>query len=244
MNPIESFKKEVIDRIDSNATKAELKEAAQKWMELSVPNMYVYNYTWLGRPIIQFPEDIVALQELVWATKPDLVIETGIAHGGSLIFYASMLELLGGERKVLGIDIDIRAHNLAAIQEHPFAKRIELLQGSSVSAEVIAKVKTIAAKYKKVMVVLDSNHTHEHVAKELELYAPLVSAGMYLVVLDTWVEHLPEKIFKDRPWDKGNNPMTAVFEFLKKNPQFEIDKRVDNKIIISAAPNGYLKRVK
>jgi cephalosporin hydroxylase len=205
---------------------------------------YSYNFTWLGRPIIQYPQDVMAMQELIWLVRPDLIIETGIAHGGSLIFYASMLELLGGSGRVLGIDIDIRAHNRAEIERHPMFKRIDMLEGSSIAPETVTTVETVAAKAERVMVVLDSNHTHSHVASELSYYAPLVTVGSYCVVFDTVVEDMPADSFPDRPWGKGNNPKTAVREYLKSHPEFEIDKSIQDKLLITVAPDGYLKRVK
>lgn len=219
---------------------------------------YSYHFDWQGRPIIQFPQDMVAMQELIWQIKPDLIIETGIAHGGSLILSASMLALLDmcdaielgdninpkvSKRKVLGIDIDIRAHNRAAIEAHPMYSRIQMIQGSSIAPEIIAQVKVIAANYSRVLVCLDSNHTHEHVLAELEAYAPLTSVGSYCVVFDTVVEDMPAEMFPDRPWGPGNNPKTAVWEYLKTHSEFEIDKSIQHKLLITVAPDGYLKRV-
>jgi len=205
---------------------------------------YTYNFSWMGRPIIQFPQDILGMQELIWQVKPQLIIETGIAHGGSLIFYASMLELIGGEGVVLGIDIDIRAHNRVEIERHPMSKRIKMLEGSSVSEEIVAQVKGIAFGQSPVMVMLDSNHTHEHVYQELQAYAPLVTKDSYLVVFDTLIEDMPDEIFSNRPWGKGNNPKTAVWEFLKTNDRFVVDKEIENKLLITVAPDGYLKCIK
>ncbi len=244
MNEIEKFKKEVLERIATYETDAVLKELATEWMRQSVLKKYVYNFKWLGRPIIQMPQDIIGLQEIIWEVKPDLIIETGIAHGGSLIFSASMLELIGGGGKVLGIDIDIRQHNRVEIEQHPLAKRIEMMQGSSVSEETAQNVYELAADYSNIMVILDSNHTHEHVKQELEIYSPLVSVGSYVVVFDTLVEDMPRNSFPDRPWNVGDNPKTAVFEFLKENDNFEIDKNVENKLLMTSAPSGYLKRIK
>jgi cephalosporin hydroxylase len=222
-----------------------------------IPN-YSYNFFWLGRPIIQYPQDMAAMQELIWKIKPDLIIETGIAHGGSLILSASMLSLLdycdaieqgtmldpkAPRRRVLGVDIDIRAHNRAAIEAHPMANRIDMIQGSSIDRDIIAQVKDIALGYERVLVCLDSNHTHDHVLAELEAYAPLTSVGSYCVVFDTIVEDMPAEMFPDRPWGPGDNPKTAVWEYLKTHPEFEIDKQIDHKLLISVAPDGYLKRV-
>jgi cephalosporin hydroxylase len=205
---------------------------------------YSYNFTWLGRPIIQLPQDILALQEIVWEVRPDVIIETGIAHGGSLILYASLLELLGGDGKVLGIDIDIRDHNRKAIETHPLFKRITLVEGSSIGRDVVEKARSMIQPKDCVLVVLDSNHTHEHVFEELQCYEPMVTKGSYLVVLDTNIEDMPENSFSDRPWDKGNNPRTAVWDFLKINDRFVVDKEFEKKLLITSASDGFLKCVK
>jgi cephalosporin hydroxylase len=221
----------------------ELTTLRNKVHQAMVIYRYSYNFNWLGRPIIQIPEDIIAMQELIWQVKPDLIIETGIAHGGSLIFYASMLELIGGDGEVLGIDIDIREHNRVEIEKHPMFKRITMIQGSSIDGVIVKQVYKLAKGKKRILVVLDSNHTQDHVLKELELYAPLVKKGSYLVVFDTAIEDIPEDLFPDRPWGKGNNPKTAVWEFLKTNDRFEIDKDFENKLLFTVAPDGYLKCV-
>jgi cephalosporin hydroxylase len=206
---------------------------------------YTYNYSWMGRPIIKYPSDIVATQQIVWDVKPDLIIETGIAHGGSLILSASLLELIGGPGRVLGIDIDIREHNRKEIEAHPMMKRIDMIEGSSVADDVMARVRAAAAKAKCVMVFLDSLHTHDHVLKELELYAPLVSVGSYLVLPDTFIEYFPKGYYAhNRPWDVGNNPMTALRAFLEKNKDFEIDRELCDKLMITEAFDGYLRRVR
>ena len=199
----------------------------------------------MGRPIIAYPQDMIAMQEIIWDVKPDLIIETGVAHGGSIVYYASLLELIGGEGLVVGIDIDIRKHNRDLIEAHPMMKRIQLIEGSSVSEEVALQVKQIAANKKRVMICLDSNHTHEHVLAELKLYAPFTTVGSYCVVFDTAVEDMPaDWDWGIRPWGVGNNPKTAVFEYLKTHDEFVIDKSIDSKLLISVAPDGYLKRVK
>lgn len=222
----------------------EIRRKSIDWLEEVSRYKYSYNFSWLGRPIIQFPQDIIAMQEIIWQVKPDIIIETGIAHGGSLIFYASMLELIGNDGHVLGIDIDIREHNRVEIEKHSLFKRITMIQGSSTDSNVLKQVYELAGGKTKVMVVLDSNHTHEHVLKELELYSPLVTAGSYLVVFDTVIEDLPDDFFPDRPWGKGNNPKTAVWEFLKKNDRFTVDRDIETKILITVAPDGYLKCLK
>lgn len=205
---------------------------------------YSYNFTWLGRPIIQYPQDILALQEIIWQTKPQVIIETGIAHGGSLIFYASMLELIGGKGRVLGIDVDIRPHNRKAIEQHSLAKRISMLEGSSVDEATLQNVRRFIGAGAPVLVALDSNHTHEHVLNELRLYAPLVTKGSYLVVYDTVIEDMPPEYFPNRPWGPGNNPKTAVREFLKTTDRFVIDREMESKLVLTVAPDGYLKCVK
>ena len=252
-----NFEKEKKYRLANNSVDSGLRRAAAGFMRESIRAQYSYNFRVLGRPVIQYPQDIVAIQELIWEIKPDLIIETGIAHGGSLILSASMLALLdycdaveNGEmldpkatkRRVLGIDIDIRAHNRAAIEAHPMAHRIDMIQGSSIAPEVIAQVQAQAVGYERVMVILDSNHTHAHVLAELQAYAPLVSQGSYCVVFDTVIEDLPAGMYPDRPWDVGNNPKTAVREYLTQNPNFEVDEDMEAKLLITVAPGGYLRR--
>lgn len=241
------------------AADAQFKETARNLFDAMCNYKYSYHFEWQGRPIIQFPQDMVAMQELIWEVKPDLIIETGIAHGGSLIFSASMLALLDmcdaiennttldpkvSSRKVLGIDIDIRPHNRAAIAAHPMASRIEMIEGSSIDEGVVSKVQKFSANFKRILVCLDSNHTHDHVLSELRAYAPLTSVGSYCVVFDTVIEDMPEDVFPDRPWGKGNNPKTAVAEYLSLHPEFVIDSGVDTKLVLTVAPDGYLKRIK
>ncbi len=226
------------------ALDTDIADSAQKFFIESTKYNYSYNFTWLGRPIIQYPQDMMAVQELIWRTQPDLIIETGIAHGGSLIFSASILELLGGNGHVVGIDIDIRQHNRKAIESHPLFKRITMIQGSSVAADTVTQVRELARDKKQILVILDSHHTHDHVLEELTLYSPLVTKGSYLIVFDTVVEDMPEDSFPDRPWGKGNNPKTAVREFLCRNDRFVIDKGVESKLLITVAPDGYLECIK
>lgn len=248
---------EVGERLQKNRQDKTLRAASREFMVASTKPKYSYNFSVLGRPIIQYPQDMVAVQELIWKIKPDLVIETGIAHGGSLILSASMLALLDyceavetgvpldpkmPRRRVLGIDIDIRAHNRAAIEAHPMAHRIDMLQGSSIAPEIVTEVHARAAKHQRVLVFLDSNHTHDHVLAELEAYAPLVSPGSYCVVFDTVIEDLPAGMYPDRPWDVGNSPKTAVREFLSRNQDFEVDEDMEAKLLITVAPGGYLRR--
>lgn len=253
------FEQEKKNNIVQMASNQACIKASLDFLITTAPYKYSYNNLWLGRPAIQLSQDMVAMQELIWRIKPDLIIETGIAHGGSLIFSASMLAQLDlceaieagnksinpaeSKRKVLGIDIDIRAHNRAAIEAHPMASRIQMIQGSSVDPEIIAQVHAIAANYQRVLVCLDSNHTHAHVLAELEAYAPLTSVGSYCVVFDTIIEDLPDNLYPDRPWNKGNNPKTAVWAYLERHPEFEIDPSIPHKLLITVAPDGFLKRV-
>lgn len=248
MNPIEQFEQSKSMNIEGLGKDSKAQHSAIQFMLDSSKYQYTYNFTWLGRPIIQYPQDMIAMQELIWSIQPDLIIETGIAHGGSLIFSASMLELnaiCGGcqDAEVLGLDIDIRPHNREAIEAHPMFKRISMIQGSSIAPEIIEQVKAKAEGKQKILVFLDSNHTHDHVLAELKAYAPLTSVDSYCVVFDTVIEDLPADMFGDRPWGVGNNPKTAVWEYLKNHPEFAIDKSIQNKILITVAPDGYLKRI-
>lgn len=259
MSAVLDFQKQVDASIRLMGDSQSLWCQSKDWMNATAVYKYTYNLSSLGRPIIQYPQDMVAMQELIWQVKPDLIIETGIAHGGSLILNASMLALLDmceaiesgstidpkqSSRNVLGIDIDIRAHNRAAIEAHPMASRIQMIEGSSIAPEIIEQVNSIAKDFKRVLVCLDSNHTHDHVLAELEAYAPLTSVGSYCVVFDTIVEDMPADMFPDRPWGPGNNPKTAVWEYLKTHPEFEIDKSIQHKLLITVAPDGYLKKRK
>lgn len=252
------FKDEIAGRIAEMSANMPLQEAAKAFLQASTAPRYSYNYHWLDRPIIQYPQDIVAMQELIWQVKPDLIIETGIAHGGSLILSASILAMLDmceaiqhdqtfdpkqSGRRVLGIDIDIRAHNRAAIEAHPMSSRIQMIEGSSIDADVIAQVRKAAAGYERVLVCLDSNHTHAHVREELELYAPLTTVDSYCVVFDTLIEDMPEDEYPDRPWGPGDNPKTAVWDYLKTHPEFEIDKSIAAKLLVTVAHDGFLKRI-
>lgn len=230
-------------KIKSMGKDSSLKKLSRNWFLKGYDYEYSYHFQWLGRPIIQYPQDIIALQEIIWNVKPDVIIETGIARGGSLVFSASMLQLIG-KGKVIGIDVDIREHNKKEIKEHPLNKRIKMIEGSSTDEKIIKKVFHAVKSTDKVLVILDSNHTHEHVLKELETYSKLVTKESYLIVFDTIVEELPEKLFLKKPWSKKQNPKTAVRSFLSKNKQFKIDKQITDKLLITAAPDGYLKCTK
>ena len=267
---IENFNKENSENIFKQGNDKSISEVTYNWILKTMAYKYTYHFSILGRPIIQFPQDIVMVQELIWKIKPDLIIETGIAHGGSLILSASMLALLDYceaaelkktitprtmKSRVLGIDIDIRTHNRKAIEEHPLAHKIDMIQGSSIDEKIISQVYEYSKGFNRILICLDSNHTHEHVLKELEAYAPLTSTGSYCIVSDTVIEDMPSEKFQDRPWAKGNNPKTAVWEYMKriekdgrtakdgKALKFEIDKEIQNKLLITVAPDGYLRRV-
>lgn len=269
-DPVADFQKRVAENIRDAGNDRAFLDLSNAWSQAAIRHGYFQNFTWLGRPVIQSPQDLYAIQELIWACRPDLIIETGIAHGGSLVMSASMLVLLdycdaietggglnpkGGRRKVIGVDIDIRAHNRAAIDAHPLRNKIHTIEGSSIAHDTMEQVTAQAERYERVMVFLDSNHTHEHVLAELELYAPYVSKGSYCVVWDTGVEDLPNEMCADRPWGKGNNPKTAVWEYMRHledgsrkardgaTLRFEYDHTIEHKLMITASPDGFLKRV-
>jgi cephalosporin hydroxylase len=245
MNPIEDFKKEREEAMLAMANDAELKQKSIDWMLHSDKYKYTYNFSWMGRPIIKYPQDIQIMQELIWDVKPDLIIETGIAHGGSIIFSSSMMELLGNGGKVIAVDIDIRKHNRDEIEAHPMMKNITMLEGSSIDENIVQQIADYAKDFKKVMVVLDSNHSHNHVLRELELYTPLVSIDSYILLPDTFVEFFPKGYVTNRPWDVGDNPFTAMEAFLKTSINFIKDESITNKLLITEAlGGGYLKKIK
>jgi len=271
MGPIEEFQRRNADLIEKGAADGSLQQLTRQWFDLANTYEYSYHYAWMSRPVIQYPQDIVAMQEIIWQVKPDLIIETGIAHGGSLIMSASMLALLdyceavekgtvldpkATRRRVIGVDIDIREHNRQAMDVHPMSHRIDMIQGSSVDPAIVRQVHDMARGYQRVLVCLDSNHTHDHVLQELEAYASLTSMDSYCVVFDTVIEDLPDASSANRPWGKGNNPKTAVWEYmrrLRETPRrgaddeglkFEIDRSMENKLLITVAPDGYLRRIR
>lgn len=247
----ENFKRECKEFASNQFKDTNFKKISKEWLTLSEEFKYSYNFEWLGRPIIQYPQDIVATQEIIFDVKPDLIIETGIAHGGSLIFSSSQLCILDvmegidprtSSRKVIGIDIDIRTHNRNAIDNHPLSFKIEMIEGSSIDEKIVEKVKNISKNYKNILVFLDSNHDENHVLGELNAYANLVSKNSYCIVYDTSIEEIPQGRYSDRSWDVGNNPMSAIKKWLPNNPNFEINKEIDEKLMISDAPHGYLRR--
>lgn len=243
-DPVGQYEREKAEDIRRMADDLDVKDAANTFLEKTIPYHYTYYSSWMGRPIIQLPQDILAMQEVIMSVKPTLIIETGIAHGGSLVFSASMLELLGGDREVVGIDIDIRPHNRKAIEAHPMYKRISMLEGSSIDTEIVQRVREIAQRHESILVCLDSCHTHDHVLAELNAYGPLVTIGSYAIVCDTIVEFNPSCVSDNRPWGKGNNPYTAVQAFLKEHPEFETDRSYEDKNILTDHPGGWLRRVR
>ena len=244
MTDREQFDAENRARIAAMAGDDAFRALTREWFNASCRHRYSYHFTWLGLPVIQYPQDLMAMQEVIWRTRPELIVETGIARGGSLVFFASMLEMIGSAGRVVGVDVDIRSHNRVAIEGHPLAKRITMLDGSSIDAAIVEQVRSLARASRSILVVLDSNHTHEHVLRELELYSPLVRRGQYLIVMDTVVEDLPADLFPDRPWGPGDNPRTAVRAFLKNNDRFRVDEDIENRLLLTVAPGGYLKCVK
>ncbi|WP_037492589.1 cephalosporin hydroxylase family protein [Sneathiella glossodoripedis] len=269
-DPIEAFRQEVVDTVSSYADEKEWRDLTHEWTKHALSKRYVYNFSSFGRPIIQFPTDMVAFQEIVWEVKPDLIIETGIAHGGSLIQSAALMANLDyceavqsnsvldpskSNRKVLGIDIDIRKHNRQEIEAHPFSHLIQMIEGSSVDSDIISEVRSVASEYQKILVCLDSNHTHEHVYEELKAYAPLTSKDSYCIVFDTVVEDMPDDFYPDRPWGPANSPKSAVYQYLDELEQsahlgadgekllFENNQMIEDKLFFTVNPNGFLKRV-
>lgn len=243
-DPVAEHEARVADNVRGLREDRELRARSLAWMCEAGRHGYSYNFRWLGRPVIQYPQDLMALQELMWSIQPSLVIETGVAHGGSVIFHASMLELIGGDGQVIGVDIDIRQHNRVEIERHRMFSRITLIEGSSTDPATVSRVHELAQGRRPVMLILDSHHGHDHVLSELRLYSPLVTKGSYLVVFDTSIEDTPDAYFVGKPWDKGNNPKTAVHEFLRSTDRFEIDEDIESKLLVTACPDGYLRCVK
>lgn len=257
-DPVEAFEAEVRGSIASLGADGALHRKSMEWLRAITPHRYPYNFRWLGRPIIQLPQDVVAVQELVWETRPDVIVETGIAHGGSLVLSASILAMLdladaaarGGtvdprrpSRRVIGVDIDIRAHNRAAVEAHPLAPWIRMVQGSSIDPSTVAEVRALVPEGARVLVMLDSNHTHDHVLEELRAYAPLTTPGSWCIVFDTLLEDMPAEFCTGRPWAPGNSPKTAVHAYVREDARFRIDASIHQKLQLTVAPDGYLRRV-
>lgn len=253
------FRAQVARETARQGADPEFTRLTREWMDRSLEHRYSYHFEWLGRPVIQYPQDMIALQELVWKVRPDLIIETGIAHGGSLVLSASLLAMLelcdaaeagtsvdprSPRRRVVGVDIEIRSHNRALMEAHPLAPRIEMIEGSSTAPDVVARVRNLATGHDRVLVCLDSNHTHDHVLAELEAYAPLTSVGSYCVVFDTVIERMPAELSAGRPWGPGNSAGTAVRSFLESDSGFEVDQELEDRLAITVAPGGYLKRIR
>jgi len=240
----DTFESEKRQNIQKLGESPDLHALSMQWIAEVSRHKYSYHFTWLGRPVIQFPQDLIAMQEIIWRVRPSLIIETGVARGGSLIFYASMLELIGGVGRVIGIDIDIREHNRREIEKHPMSQRIDLFEGSSIEPNIINHIFDLAENCAPILVALDSNHTHDHVLRELDAYSSLVTRNSYLVVFDTVIEDMPDDFFPDRPWARGNSPKTAVREFLSKNSRFVLDEEYNSKLLVTVARGGYLRCIK
>ena len=249
MNDEKEFEIEVSTRISKQISNNQLKAHANAFLTESLKSQYIYNFSWLGRPIIQTPQDLIALQEIIFKIKPDLIIDVGVARGGSLIYCASILELVGiygGNKhsKVLGVEIDLKDHNRQAILASPLSPKIRIIDGSSIDPSVVSLIQAEVSKVKTVLVCLDSLHTHKHVLSELNAYSNFVSVGSYCIVFDTSIEGQNDELFSDRPWKSGNSPGSAVGEFLQHNKDFIVDERIDGQLVITMNKRGYLKRIK
>lgn len=238
----EEFERSKIETANAQGQDASLCRIAQDFVIAADRHGYGYQWTWLGMPIIQLPADIVATQEIIWQTKPDVIIETGIAWGGSVVMYASLLQLIGKGR-VIAVDTVLPEKNRTQIMKYPFSNRISLIEGSSSDEAVVAQVKSLVGPNESVMLLLDSNHTHQHVLDELRLYAPLVTKGQYLIVSDTIIEDIPPQN-RERPWGVGNNPKTALRAYMQETAAFEVDEHVNNKLLATYTPGGYLRRIR
>lgn len=217
----------------------ELATGADALFRDMVDARYIYNFDWLGLPIFQMPQDVMAVQELIWRVKPGAIVETGVARGGSLILSSAMLQLIGGDGIVVGVDIDIRPHNRAAIEGHPLSHRVHLVEGSSIDAATVDRVRQLVGNRGPVMVFLDSNHTHDHVLEELRLYSGFVGQGSYIIVFDSVIDKLP--VDASRPWGPGNSPRTASLAFLAENDRFEVDRDMEDKLLLTCCPDGFLR---
>ena len=244
MNEVEKFRDESFQRNLASQQDSELFDKSIEWMRLADEYKFTYNFTWMGIPIIKFPNDMIVQQEIMARVRPDLIIETGVAHGGSVVFSAAMQDMLGIDGKVIGIDIDIRKHNRVEIEKNRFFSRIELIEGDSTSEEVLTRVNSYVNQAKKVLVILDSLHSHSHVLNELRSYSKFVSVDSYVILPDTFIEFFPKGYYsKNRPWDVGDNPYTAMQVFLDESSGFEIDPEFARKALITETIDGYLKRV-
>ena len=251
LRPIEEDRREYLENVQDSK---ELHDMATNFHSITAPLKYAYNFDWFGRPIIQLPQDIVMMQDIIWKLKPELIIETGVARGGSLILYSSLLHLIdiankkmkiesAVESEVWGIDIKVHDENKEAIAAHPFSDKIKIFEKSSTDLDLVDDIKEKSRHFESILVILDSDHTASHVSKELELYAPLVTVGSYCVVFDSTIEDMPADQFLDRDWGPGNSPRTAANEFVSKNPNYQVDKDIDKKLLITAAAGGFVKRL-
>ncbi|NGQ89451.1 cephalosporin hydroxylase [Rhodobacter sp. HX-7-19] len=240
----EAFARHSRDQSVALGKDKEVFDASTNFMLKLDPYDYSYLWTWMGVPIIQMPADILATQEVIWATQPDIIIETGVARGGSVLFMASLLQLIG-KGQVIGVDIDIRAHNRDTIENHPMSHRVTLVEGGSTAPETLAAVKALIPEGARVMVILDSDHSRDHVLAECRAYAPLVTEGCYMVVADTMIGHVDESDAprkRSKLWFKGNEPLTALRMFLSENASFEVDEVLNGKLVLSSSPGGYIRK--
>ncbi|CAK7061649.1 MAG: Rhamnosyl O-methyltransferase [Desulfovibrio sp.] len=246
---LETYKAESLTRVAEYHADKDLQNMGHDFLQTAINKQYAYNFFWCGVPLLQIPQETQAMQEVIWEVKPDCIIETGVAWGGSLMFSASMLCVLEScnyitNGLVIGIDIEIRPHNKQNIQAHPLASKIHLLEGSSIDENIVAQVSRLVEDKKRILVCLDSNHTHAHVLQELRLYSPFVGIGSYCIVGDTGIEDFENAPHTERPWGAGNSPKSAVHAFLKESSDFIVDSHTERKLIFTGSPDGYLKRIK
>jgi cephalosporin hydroxylase len=242
-NELNEFYRLRADSISELSRSQDLQDMGVKLMRDSAPHRYAYNFDWLGIPAIQLPTDLIAMQEIIWAYKPEVIIETGVAHGGSLVFYASMLSLLGNNGFVVGVDIEIRKHNRDVLESHPMYDKIKLVEGSSTSPDTLAKIQALVGN-RRALVILDSDHSRDHVLQELYAYEQFVAVGGYIVVMDTTLEDQPDNFIVNRPWDKLNNPKTAVREFLNSRAgHWLADRKIDGKLLMTVCREGFLQKI-
>ncbi len=236
------FEKDKIEFAEAQYGDAELRQKANDFLVHSYKHNYGYQWTWLDLPIIQMPQDIVITQELIWKNRPTVIIETGVAWGGSIVLYASLMQLYG-EGRVVGIDLNLHDHVSDQIMSYPFSDRISLIKGSSTDESIVESIRSSITPEDRVMVILDSNHSHQHVLDELRIYAPMVTQGQHMIVSDTIVETIPSHDERPREWGKGNNPATAVWAYLEESDRFEVDEMVDKRLLMGFTPGGYLRCV-
>lgn len=236
----EEFSRIQRDAAVGMARDQDLLHAARDVLARADSHRWLHQNTWMGEPVLNLPQDMFALQDIIWRTRPEFIIEIGVAWGGGMLFHSTLLEVLGGG-KVIGVDIFIPPDLRERLASHAtLSRRIELIEGSSIAPETVERVRSIVGASRRTLVVLDSHHTHDHVLAELRAYAPLVGRGCYLVAGDTIVEHIAAPAHRPRPWGPGNNPATAVKAFLSECPRFAVDQDLERRLLLSCHPGGYL----